>query len=193
MRYGPEHKASIHREIVTDASKRIRSGGVGGAAVSVVMRDAGLTPGGFYKHFESKDQLLMESLSRAFEEVGDRLVEAGKKAEPTIAWKAIVKTYLSMEYCDHAEDGCPLPALAPELARMTDTLKPTVFEELNKYRIRLLPFMPGKKAAEKERAFFVIFSSMIGAVGLARLLPESSMRKAVLDSVREHLLQSFGS
>ena len=67
MRYQPEHKAEIHQKIVKDASRRVRAEGITGAAVSAVMRDAGLTHGGFYKHFESKDELLTESLSEAFQ------------------------------------------------------------------------------------------------------------------------------
>ena len=61
MRYRPEHKAEIRQKIVNDASRRVRAEGLTGAAVAAVMRDAGLTHGGFYKHFESKDELLLES------------------------------------------------------------------------------------------------------------------------------------
>src|ERR1700753_2915505 len=99
MRYQPEHKAETHRKIVKDASRRVRAEGMTGAAVSAVMRDAGLTHGGFYKHFESKDALLMESLSEAFEQITDRLTQAAGQAPPEAAWKTIVKTYLSLEYC----------------------------------------------------------------------------------------------
>ncbi len=132
MRYRPEHKAEIHQKIVKDASRRIRNEGITGAAVSAVMRDAGLTHGGFYKHFGSKDELLMESLSEAFQEIADRLAHAGEQSQPETAWKAIVKTYLSLEYCDHLEYGCPLTALAPELARADQAMKPQIFEELKK-------------------------------------------------------------
>ena len=65
MRYGPEHKVEVHQKIVKDASRRVRVEGITGAAVSTVMRDAGLTHGGFYKHFGSKDDLLLEALSEA--------------------------------------------------------------------------------------------------------------------------------
>jgi TetR/AcrR family transcriptional regulator, transcriptional repressor for nem operon len=191
MRYRPEHKGEIHQKIVKDASRRVRGEGIAGAAVSAVMRDAGLTHGGFYKHFESKDELLMESLSAAFEEIGDRLVHAGEQAPPETAWKAIVKTYLSLEYCDHVEYGCPLPALAPELARVDKAMKPQIFEELKKYRSRMLPFMPGQRTADKERAFFSIFSTMVGAIEIARMLPEPAMREKVLASARDLLLRSY--
>ena len=191
MRYPPEHKAEVHQKIVKDASRRIRSEGVTGAAVSAVMQDAGLTHGGFYKHFESKDELLMESLSEAFQDIADRLVHAAEQSPPETAWKAIVKTYLSLEYCDHVEYGCPLPALAPELARTDQAMKPRIFEELKKYRSRMLPFMPGPRMADKERAFFAIFSTMVGAVEIARMLPEPMMRQKVLASARDLLLRSF--
>jgi TetR/AcrR family transcriptional repressor of nem operon len=191
MRYQPEHKAETHRKIVKDASRRIRNEGMTGAAVSAVMRDAGLTHGGFYKHFESKDALLTESLSAAFQEIADRLADAGEQSPPESAWKAIVKTYLSLEYCDHIEYGCPLPALAPELARADQAMKPQIFEELKKYRSRMLPFMPGQRTADKERAFFAIFSTMVGAIEIARMLPESVMREKVLASARDLLLRSF--
>jgi TetR/AcrR family transcriptional repressor of nem operon len=191
MRYRPEHKGEIHQKIVKDASRRVRSEGIAGAAVSAVMRDAGLTHGGFYKHFGSKDELLMESLSAAFEETGARLVQAAEQSPPETAWKAIVKTYLSLEYCDHVEYGCPLPALAPELARVDKAMKPQIFEELKKYRSRMLPFMPGQRTADKERAFFAIFSTMAGAIEIARMLPEPAMRERVLESARELLLRSY--
>ena len=191
MRYRPEHKAEIHQKIVKDASRRIRTEGIAGAAVSAVMQDAGLTHGGFYKHFGSKDELLMESLSEAFQEIADRLAHAGEQSPPETAWKAIVKTYLSLEYCDHIEYGCPLPALGPELARADQAMKPRIFEELKKYRSRMLPFMPGQRTADKERAFFSIFSTMVGAIEIARMLPEPAMREKVLASARDLLLRSF--
>src|SRR5580692_2425722 len=105
MRYRPEHKAEVHQKIVRDASRRVRAEGITGAAVSAVMKDAGLTHGGFYKHFGSKDELLMESVGEAFREMEDRLVQAGERSKPGTAWKAIVKVYLSAEHCDHAEWG----------------------------------------------------------------------------------------
>ena len=191
MRYQPEHKAETHQKIVKDASRRIRNEGMNGAAVSAVMRDAGLTHGGFYKHFASKDELLMESLGEAFQEISERLIQAAGQSKPETAWKAIVKAYLSLEYCDHVEYGCPLPALAPELARADPSMKSRIFEELKKYRSRMLPFMPGQRIADKERAFFSIFSTMVGAIEIARMLPEPAMRERVLASARDLLLRSF--
>jgi TetR/AcrR family transcriptional repressor of nem operon len=191
MRYPPEHKAEIRQKIVEDASRRIRGEGIAGAAVSAVMRDAGLTHGGFYKHFGSKDELLMESLSEAFREIADRLADAAERSQPAAAWKAIVKAYLSQDHCDHARCGCPLAALAPELARADEAMKASVVGELIKYKSRMLPLMPGRREADKERAFFAIFSTMIGAIAIARILPDQAARARVLASAQDFLLNSF--
>jgi TetR/AcrR family transcriptional regulator, transcriptional repressor for nem operon len=191
MRYRSEHKAEIHQKIVKDASRRVRAEGITGAAVSAVMRDAGLTHGGFYKHFESKDDLLIESLGEAFEEIAERLVHAAEHSQPGTAWKAIVIAYLSPEHCDHSECGCPLAALGPELARAARAMKAPIAEQLIKYKTRMLPWMPGRRAADKERAFFAIFSTMIGAIAIARILPDQAARAKVLANARDFLLGSF--
>jgi len=191
MRYRPEHKAEIHQKIVTDASRRVRAEGLNGAAVAAVMKGTGLTHGGFYKHFGSKKDLLIESLREAFREITGTLVRAAEHSHPEAAWKVIVKAYLTLEYCDHPERGCPLPALAPELARAGKGMRRQVFAELVNYKDRMLPFMPGSRTADKERAFFSIFSTMIGAIEIARMLPELAMREKVLASARDFLLRSF--
>lgn len=191
MRYPPEHKAEVHRKIVKDASRRIRTEGLTGAAVSSVMRDTGLTHGGFYKHFENKDELLLESLNEAFQEITDRLLEAAKESRPEVAWKAIVTTYLQPEHCSRAGLWCPLTALAPELVRTDKKMKSRIFDGLKDYKSSMQPFMPGRRAADKERAFFVIFSTMIGTVQIARLLPDRTLQEKVLANARDFLLHTF--
>ena len=177
MRYAPEHKLEIHQKIVKDASRRVRAKGLNGAAVSAVMKDAGLTHGGFYKHFRSKDDLLLESLREGFREIEDALAHAAEQLTPGEAWKAIVKTYLSVDLCEHPDRGCPLAALAPELARADKRMKPQIVAELVNYKSRMLPFMPGRQSADKERAFFVIFSTMIGAIEISRMLPNAQCER----------------
>jgi TetR/AcrR family transcriptional repressor of nem operon len=191
MRYRPEHKAEVHQKIVKDASRRIRAEGLNGAGVAAVMRDTGLTHGGFYKHFGNKDELLLESLREAFRDISDKLARAAEQSHTETPWKAIVKAYLSPEYCDHAERGCPMTALAPEMARVDKRTRGQIFAELVNYKDRMLPFMPGQRTADKERAFFSIFSTMIGTIEIARMLPEPAMREKVLASARDFLLRSF--
>lgn len=212
MRYPPEQKANTHEKIVKDASRRLRAEGLTGAAVATVMRDAGLTHGGFYKHFRSKDELVIESLRRAFQELADSLARAAQESEPgtarkapataskppatawkapASAWKAIVKTYLSPEHCDHPEWGCPLAALAPELARADKPMKARILAEMEEYQNRMLPFMPGRRAADKKRAFMTIISTMLGALAIARILPHPAQRASLLANTRAFLFRTF--
>jgi len=191
MRYQPGHKAKIHRKIVEDASERVRAEGLSGVGVSAVMRDAGLTHGGFYKHFASKDELLVESLKEGFREIIDTLVRAAEESPRGEAWKAIVNTYLRSDMCEYPEHGCPLATLAPELARVDGRMKSQIVAELVNYKSHMVPFMPGRRPMEKERAFFAIFSKMIGAIEIARLLPDPAIREKVLGSARDFLLRSF--
>jgi TetR/AcrR family transcriptional regulator, transcriptional repressor for nem operon len=190
MRYPPEHKIETHEKIVKDASRRVRGEGLNGAAVASVMSAAGLTHGGFYKHFASKDELLIESLKEGFRDIIESLVHAAEQSLPGEAWKAIVKTYLRPEMCEHPEHGCPLATLGPELARVDKGMKPQILAELVNYKNRMVPFMPGQRTADKERAFFAIFSTMTGAVEIARLLPDP-VRDHVLANARDFLLRSF--
>jgi TetR/AcrR family transcriptional repressor of nem operon len=191
MRYKPEHKTETRKRIVEDAARRFREEGLTGAGVANVMRDTGLTHGGFYKHFGSKNDLLVESVGQAFRETGARLLHAAEQALPGTEWKAIVTEYLGLDHCNHPEEGCPLAALAPEMARAEPEVKKRILEVMVNYKDQLLPWMPGRRAVDRERAFFIIFSTMIGAVEFARMMPDAGARQRVLAQARDFLLDSF--
>lgn len=193
MRYSPEHKAKVHQKILQDASRRIRAEGLTGAGVAAVMRDNGLTHGGFYKHFESKDELLLESLREAFQEFADKLVAVAEQSRSESPWKAIVKAYLSVDHCRQVERGCPITALAPEIVRVDPKMRGQIVTELVKYKDRFTPFMPGRSKQDKEKNFFVIFSTMIGTIEIARILPDPAVQKRILADTREFLLSSFAN
>ena len=108
-----------------------------------------------------------------------------------MAWKAIVKAYLIPEHCYHASCGCPLAAIAPELARADQGMKGQIFAKMTRYKSKMQPLMPGRRTVDKERAFFAIFSKMAGAIEIARMLPEPAMREKVLTTARDFLLRSF--
>jgi TetR/AcrR family transcriptional repressor of nem operon len=99
----------------------------------------------------------MESLSESLREITDYLVDAAEQSHSKEPWKAIAKTYLSLEYCHHVERGCPLTTLAPEMARVDKKMRGQILAELANYKERMLPFMPGRRIADKEQAFFQIF------------------------------------
>ena len=191
MRYEPDHKARIHRRIVRNASRQLRAKGLNGPAVTTLMKAAGLTHGGFYRHFGSRDDLVVEAVEESLQELRDRLIAAAKQAEPGESWKAMVRSYLSLERCDRPDEGCPIAALAPDMARTPPALKQRIAAAILKLRQGLLPFMPGRSAEEKAANFLAIFSSMVGTITLARTMPDPAVRQRILNTVRDHLLQSF--
>lgn len=191
MRYAPEHKARTHKKIVRNASRQLRAKGLNGSAVTTLMKAAGLTHGGFYRHFGSRDDLVAEAIEESLQELRDRLIAAAKDAKPGEGWKAMVRSYLSLERCDHLDDGCPIAALAPDIARARPAVKRRGSAAILKFRQEILPFMPGKDAEEKATNFLAILSSMVGAIALARTMPDQAVRQRILDRVRDHLLASF--
>ena len=191
MRYDADHKQNTHNAIVRDASQRFRSDGVAAPGVASLMRDAGLTHGGFYKHFVSREDLLAQSLVEAFRDWTARLIKTADQAPPGTAWKVLIKEYLGHDHVNHPETGCPLAALAPELARTDPEIRKQVAGAMKNYRDALLPYMPGRRPADRERTFYIIFSTMLGAVEMSRLLPNREVREDILTSTRDFLLRSF--
>ena len=191
MRYDPEHKTKTHQKIVRNASRQLRAKGLNGSAVTTLMKASGLTHGGFYRHFGSRDDLAAEAIEASVQELGDRLITAAKDAKPGEGWKAMVKSYLSMERCDHMDDGCPIAALAPDIARTRPAVKRRGSAAILKFRQEILPYMPGKDAEEKATNFLAIISSMVGAIAIARTMPDAAVRQGILKRVRDHLLASF--
>jgi len=191
MRYEPDHKVMTHRRIVRNASRQLRAQGLNGPAVTTLMKAAGLTHGGFYRHFGSRDDLVVEAIEEGLQELRDRLIAAAKDAAPGEGWKAMVRSYLSLERCDRAGDGCPIAALAPDMARTQPALKQRIATAILKLRRELIPFMPGRSAEEKAANFLALFSSMVGTIAIARTMPDPAVRQRMLNTVRDHLLQSF--
>jgi TetR/AcrR family transcriptional repressor of nem operon len=190
MRYEREHKRQTRDRIVRNTARKLRAEGLNGPGVASVMEASGLTVGGFYKHFRSKDELFAEAIAQAFadsEKVRSSLQNVPRRER----WKEAVRLYLSPEHCDHPDTGCPVAALAPEIARAKPAVRKRISRLMKERAARWLEFMPGKTAAERERNFFIIFSAMAGAVSIARLLTEAADREKVLAGMREHILQSI--
>ena len=190
MRYEPKHKTRTRDRIVRNASRKIRAEGLSGSGVASVMKASGLTVGGFYKHFRSKDELLTDAIAQAFSDT-EKVYSALQNMPREERWKEIVRLYLSPEHCDHPDTGCPVAALAPEIARAKLGVKKRISGLIKERTNRWVEFMPGRTAAERERNFFAIFSAMAGAVSIARIFTEVADRQRVLASVRDHLLRSF--
>jgi len=191
MRYEPEHKAKTHRRIVKNAARRFRAEGLSGPGVAAVMKSSGLTVGGFYKHFRSKDDLLAEAIEEGMLEHGEKFLASIQDVPPAERWKAIVRYYLSPEHCEHPESGCPMATLAPEIARARPAIRKRIASLMLARRERVMQFMPGDTDAEREKNFNIIFPAMAGAIAVARILPYPEEREKILNDLRDHLLQSL--
>lgn len=191
MRYEPDHKERTHRRIVKSASRQFRREGINGPGVAKLMKASGLTHGGFYKHFASKDDLFAEAIDESVREVGAKLTGWGKQAPPGEFWKEIVRRYLSIEHCEDPGMGCPVAALAPDIARTRATTRKKIRNSIDAYKKQLVEFMPGDSSAEKQKNFALIFSSMVGAVAIARTMSDRDEREKLLGLVRNHLLSTF--
>lgn len=191
MRYEREHKAKTHERIVKNASRQFRAEGLNGPGVIKVMKASGLTHGGFYKHFKSKDDLIVEAVDESVREIREQLVDWARHAKPGEAWKELVKRYLSIGHCEHAEIGCPVAALAPDIARTDASVKRRMRASMEAYRKQMLEFMPGANAAEKEKNFTLMFTAMVGALSVARTMSSTEEKERVLALARNHLLATF--
>jgi TetR/AcrR family transcriptional repressor of nem operon len=191
MRYGSEHKASTRRRIVRTASRQILAQGLAEPGVAAVMKASGLTVGGFYKHFRNRENLLAEAVDQGFSEYGQQVIATLKQAPPGERWKEIVRGYLTLDHCQHPERGCPIAALAPEIARAAPAVKERVVSAMNERRKVITEFMPGASLPEREKNFSVIFPAMAGAMAVARIMPDVEQKQKVLHSMRDHLLNSF--
>src|SRR5260370_1802078 len=189
MRYDPDHKARTHRRILKNAARRFRAEGLNGPGVATVMKASGLTVGGFYEHFRSKDDLLIQAVEEGFAEFREKVFDALKNVPPADRWRGIVRWYLSPEHCDHSATGCPIAALAPEIARAAPAVRKRVAQMMKARRERVKEFMPGANAAAKGKNFNIILRLLPGR---SRLLASCLNRTpSVINSMRDHLLESF--
>src|SRR3954467_10986443 len=172
MRYEPEHKTRTRHRIVRNASRKLLTEGLSGPGVASVMKASGLTVGGFYKHFSSKDELLADAIVQGFSEFSDKVHSSLQAVPPEERWKEVVRWYLSPEHCNRPDTGCPVVALAPEIARAKVSVRKRIAGLMRELADRWAELMPGVTASERERNFFVIFSALAGAVAVARLFTE---------------------
>lgn len=191
MRYEADHKEQTRRRIVDSASRQFRAEGMRGPGVAKLMKASGLTVGGFYKHFRSKDDLVAQAVDASVRDIGKHLIEPARQAPAGQAWKQIVKRYLSIEHCEHPGTGCPMAALAPDIARARRVVKRKIRDSMEDYKKQLIEFMPGSGAEEKQKNFALLFTAMVGALSVARTMTDTQEKERLLSQVREHLLGSF--
>ena len=160
MRYSPEHKARSHENILSVAARTFREQGADSSGIGTVMKKVGLTKGGFYRHFESKDDLFVEAVARAFDEMGKGMLEVAESAPEGRALRAIIERYLSLPHANSPGGGCVLSALGPELARKPLSVRKRIEALQDAYRERLLPYISGETREERLTKVRLLFPSM---------------------------------
>ena len=187
--YSKAQKARTHKRIVAIASKRFREKGLAGFGIADLMKEAGLTVGGFYKHFDSRDALVAEAMSAG---LGDwqRRVDAAASGGPSVSLAELIDDYLSDVHRKNPGTGCAFSALAPEIARSDKRTRALMSEQVRNDLELIVGLLPGKdKRAARSRAILT-FSSLVGAMSLARAVSDESLSREILNTVAELLKNS---
>jgi TetR/AcrR family transcriptional repressor of nem operon len=183
-------KAVSHERILEAASRDLRRSGFEGVNVAAVMKTAGLTHGGFYAHFDSRDALLSEAMLRASETATETIkaqVNSLLDTE-TSPFKALVETYLSAAHVKDCESGCPVAALCGDMPLQAEGVVETSRHAIGNLRRLLQQFLP--RESPRDTAWSVA-SMLIGAVQLARALGDTPQARAVIAAVKRDLIERY--
>jgi TetR/AcrR family transcriptional repressor of nem operon len=189
MRYSREHKVETHSRIVKKASVRLREKGAHGIGVADLMKDAGLTHGGFYAHFDSRDALVIEAFTHAMDRSTERWRKLAEQTRPEKRLAAIVKTYLTPVHRDDPGHGCAVPALGAEIARESVKTRRVFAGRLEQMIDMLAAQVPGvpRKAARKQAT--AALATMMGTLVMARIAGTGDFSDEILGAGREAVLE----
>jgi len=180
MRYSSNHKAETRRRIIGEASRRFRKDGIEGTGLVPLMKALGLTHGGFYAHFTSKDALVQASLEAAADDTLERWPDPQDGAQ----LRTFVDQYLSPQHRDGPEEGCPLSSLSAELG-LRGTPSATSDAMIARLAGRLENCDLGGPEPDQG---IVALAAMVGAITLARSVADRATSDRILDAVRAALL-----
>ena len=181
-------KEATHERIVETAARAIRRSGYGGTGVAEIMKEAGLTHGGFYAHFESREGMLAEAADRAGAEGVAVLARVAAAAPPNKALEAILRAYLSKEHVEAVETGCPVAALGSEMPRQSPKVRRAATRRIKEMIDLVARQSPdwGQPGAH-ERALVTV-ATALGALVLARGVDEPKLSDALREAALNHLI-----
>lgn len=190
MRRSRRETAETRQRILEAASTEFRSNGIDGTGLADLMASAGLTHGGFYKHFESKEQVVEESLALAIESMVEAWKRASLATSSNRGLNTAIAQYLSIQHRDDTANGCPIAALGGELARSGDSVRDVTTGGFLKMVDVIASQLDGMTPAAARKEAIWILSSMIGAMTMARVVTEPELSASILREARRHLTQS---
>lgn len=185
-----KRKELSHERILDAASRALRREGYAGVGVADIMKEAGLTHGGFYAHFSSRDALLAAAMERAGRDGSSRLTQgmALRRAEGASPLRAWVETYLSEAHLVGYEKGCPVSALASEIPRQSPNVRMAARLRVQRLLEDIQQVLP---ATADENAATAVASMLVGALQLARALGDNTQGHSVLASARKAVLDQY--
>lgn len=180
-------KEATHERIVAAAARAIRRRGYEAAGVAEIMKDAGLTHGGFYAHFASREAMLAEAADRAGAEAVAASERIAASASPSKALESVLQAYLSRAHVEEIERGCPVVALGSELPRQSPEVRRAATRRIKEMIDGVARHSPGWGQPGAHEDALVTVSTMVGALLLARAVDDPALSDALRKAAVKHL------
>ncbi|RXZ79213.1 TetR/AcrR family transcriptional regulator [Paenibacillaceae bacterium] len=187
MPYPKGHKIKVRSKIIESAAQAFRANGIRDISVPYIMKGAGLTHGGFYAHFDNKEQLVAEACRYAISDTISLLQGAADQVEQGAKINAVIDYYLSAYHRDQTEMDCILPALSGEMSRSSEEVRQVFTAELK----RMIDFLADVAGVDSD-ASSVLLSSMVGSLVLARSVSDSELSDRLLATAKTNAKQLVG-
>ena len=191
MRRSKQEKQRTHARIVEAAAHQLRAGGIKGTGIDDLMRQAGLTHGGFYTHFRHKEALIAEACFEGFAQTQQSLTHAVRAAPANEPIQAILNGYLSTGHRDHPEDGCVMPTLAAEIARSSPEVRAAFTQIYREFLDYLDSFLPATAEIHPTDDALTLLAGMVGTMLLARAIDDAELSERLLRVNRAFYAQAF--
>jgi TetR/AcrR family transcriptional regulator, transcriptional repressor for nem operon len=188
MRYSREHKLETHERIVKRASVRLREKGAHGIGVADLMKDAGLTHGGFYAHFDSREALVIEAFAHAMDRSTERWRKVGETTPPEQRLAAIVDSYLTPVHRDDPGHGCAVPSLGAEIARESPKTRRAFAAKLEQMIDMMADQIPDVSCKAARKQATAAIATMMGTMVMARVAGTGEFSEEILAAGREAVL-----
>jgi TetR/AcrR family transcriptional regulator, transcriptional repressor for nem operon len=192
MRVSRIQAAENRENVINAASRLFRERGFDGIGLKDLMQAAGLTQGGFYKQFASKEDLAAQASRRAMESAGDRW-SAATAARPEDPLGAVIELYLSMDHREEKMDGCPIVALGCDAARQGTDVKASFEAGVKEYLEILGRLIAGTNGETSEAKAMAVLSTMVGALTLSRVVNDARLAQAFLDAATAQIREAVAS
>jgi TetR/AcrR family transcriptional repressor of nem operon len=185
-------KAASHDRILDIAAARIRRDGIDSLVVADLMNEAGLTHGGFYRHFESRERLVGVATHRALSQ-GSAGAKAAGRLGGRRGYIALVEGYLSARHRDHPESGCAVPCITEEVARAGSSARTAYTQQVQEYVAMLADLIDNPDRKVREREAVLMLSALVGAISMARAVDDADLSKQILTNAAAALKERIPS